>query len=71
IDLVDIETQPIYNPLSQLIYAARRGKVTDVWVAGKHLFKSRTLTSLYIHDNKAKTYLWRYQILSTSSIANN
>ncbi|HIE02033.1 MAG TPA: TRZ/ATZ family hydrolase [Thiotrichaceae bacterium] len=71
IDLVDIETQPIYNPLSQLIYAAGRDKVTDVWVAGKHLLKSRTLTSLDIHDIKAKTYLWRDKILSTSSIANN
>ncbi len=71
IDMVDIETQPIYNPLSQLIYTVGRDKVTDVWVAGKHLLKSRTLTSLDIHDIKAKTYLWRDKILSTSSIANN
>jgi len=70
IDMVDIETQPIYNPLSQLIYTVGRDKVTDVWVAGKHLLKSRTLTSLDIHDIKAKTYLWRDKILSTSSIAN-
>ncbi|OQY57124.1 MAG: TRZ/ATZ family hydrolase [Candidatus Parabeggiatoa sp. nov. 2] len=65
IDMVDIETQPIYNPLSQLIYTVGRDKVSDVWVAGKHLLKSRTLTSLDIHDIKAKTYLWRDKILST------
>ena len=65
IDMIDIETQPIYNPLSQLVYAVGRDKVTDVWVAGKHLLKSRTLTSLDIHDIKAKTYLWRDKILGT------
>ncbi|MDM8569074.1 TRZ/ATZ family hydrolase [Thiotrichales bacterium HSG1] len=62
IDMSDIETQPIYNPLSQLVYAVGRDKVTDVWVAGKHLLKSRTLTSLDIHDIKTKTHLWRDKI---------
>lgn len=65
IDMSEIETQPIYNPLSQLVYAVSRDKVSDVWVAGKHLLKSRTLTSLDMHDIKAKTYLWRDRILST------
>ena len=65
IDMADIETQPIYNPLSQLVYSVGRDKVTDVWVAGKHLLKSRTLTSLDIHDIKAKTYLWRDKILAS------
>jgi len=62
INMLDIETQPIYNPLSQVVYTVGRDKVTDVWVAGKHLLKSRTLTSLDIHDIKAKTYLWRDKI---------
>ncbi len=65
INMSDIETQPIYNPLSQLVYAVGRDKVTDVWVAGKHLLKSRCLTSLDIHDIKAKTYLWRDKILAS------
>ncbi|MDM8559509.1 TRZ/ATZ family hydrolase [Candidatus Parabeggiatoa sp. HSG14] len=65
IDMSDIETQPIYNPLSQLVYAVGRNKVTDVWVAGKHLLKSRTLTLLDIHDIKTKTHLWRDKILAT------
>lgn len=65
IDLQDLETQPLYNPISQLVYAVSRDKVTDVWVAGKHLLKSRALTSLDIHDLKAKTYLWRNKILAS------
>lgn len=62
IDMNHIETQPIHNPLSQLVYAVGRDKVTDVWVEGKHLLKGRTLTSLDIHDLQAKTHLWRERI---------
>ncbi len=34
-DLSALELQPIYEPVSQLIYAAGRQHVSDVWVAGK------------------------------------
>lgn len=64
IDMHDIETQPIYNPLSHIVYAVGRDKVSDVWVEGRHLLKSRTLTSLDIHDISAKTHLWRDKIAS-------
>nr|VFK77779.1 MAG: Cytosine/adenosine deaminase [Candidatus Kentron sp. SD] len=46
IDLRAIETQPVYNPISQLVYAASRRQVTDVWVAGRQVLKDRILTSL-------------------------
>lgn len=62
IDMSHIETQPVHNPLSQIIYAVGRDKVTDVWIAGKHLLKGRALTSLDIHDIQAKTHLWRVRI---------
>ncbi|MFP5344315.1 MAG: TRZ/ATZ family hydrolase, partial [Gammaproteobacteria bacterium] len=41
-----IETQPLYDPVSQLVYAAGRHQVTDVWVAGRRLLHERTLTTL-------------------------
>ncbi len=50
IDLGDIETQPMYHPISHIVYAAGRDKVSDVWVAGRHLLKDRALTTL---DEKA------------------
>lgn len=46
IDLNQIETQPVYNPIAQIVYAASRNQVTHVWVAGKHLLDDRKLTSL-------------------------
>lgn len=41
-----LETQPLFHPLSQLVYATGRDKVSDVWVAGRHLLKERQLTTL-------------------------
>jgi len=63
IDMQQIETQPIYDVLSQLVYSVSRERVTDVWIAGKHLLKSRALTSLDIRDVAAKTVLWRDKVL--------
>ncbi|MCW8919371.1 MAG: TRZ/ATZ family hydrolase, partial [Gammaproteobacteria bacterium] len=40
------ETQPLYHAISQLVYATGRDKVSDVWVAGRHLLKERRLTTL-------------------------
>ncbi|NNG12553.1 MAG: TRZ/ATZ family hydrolase, partial [Halobacteria archaeon] len=34
-----LESQPLYDPVSQLVYACGREQVTDVWVAGQHLLK--------------------------------
>jgi len=46
IDLNRLETSPTYNPVAQIVYAASRDQVTDVWVAGKQLLKNRELTTL-------------------------
>ncbi len=46
VDLSRPETQPIYDPISQIVYAAGREQVTDVWVAGKQLMKQRHLQTL-------------------------
>jgi 5-methylthioadenosine/S-adenosylhomocysteine deaminase len=64
IDLNYLETQPLYCPVSQIVYAASRQQVTDVWVAGKQLLKQRQLTTLNIDDLKAKIAIWQ-QRLST------
>jgi len=39
LDLRDPDTQPVYHPLSQLVYAASRGQVRHVWVAGRQLVR--------------------------------
>jgi 5-methylthioadenosine/S-adenosylhomocysteine deaminase len=64
IDLNYLETQPLYCPVSQIVYAASRQQVTDVWVAGKRLLKQRQLTTINVDDLKAKIAEWQ-QRLST------
>jgi 5-methylthioadenosine/S-adenosylhomocysteine deaminase len=44
--LDELETQPLYDPVSQLVYAAGRHQVSDVWVAGRQLLRERVLTTL-------------------------
>ncbi|MCW8900253.1 MAG: TRZ/ATZ family hydrolase [Gammaproteobacteria bacterium] len=62
VDLGGIENQPVYCPVSQLIYSAGRENVTNVWVAGNHLLKDKELTTL---DEKAileKAHYWQEKI---------
>lgn len=40
------ETRPVHDPVSQLVYAAGREHVTDVWVAGQHLLDDGALTRM-------------------------
>ncbi|RJG13833.1 TRZ/ATZ family hydrolase [Pseudomonas cavernicola] len=45
-DLSGLAQQPIYDPVSQLIYASNRDCVRHVWVGGKQLLDDRRLTRL-------------------------
>lgn len=64
IDLNAIETQPLYHPVSQIVYACNRNQVTDVWVAGKQLLKNRELTTIDETAVLAKAQHWQKQIIS-------
>jgi 5-methylthioadenosine/S-adenosylhomocysteine deaminase len=57
-----IETQPLYHPISQLVYAAGSRRVSDVWVAGQHLVKEGVLTSLDEQEILAKARAWQRKI---------
>jgi 5-methylthioadenosine/S-adenosylhomocysteine deaminase len=62
INLDEIETLPVYHPASQIIYAASRNQVTDVWVAGKQLMKNRQLLTLNEKELKEKAHYWQKKI---------
>ncbi len=62
VNLGALETQPVYHPISQLVYAAGREHVSDVWVAGQHLLKDRVLTTLDQQTIIAKAQQWREKI---------
>lgn len=66
IDLGGIATQPVYDPVSQIVYSATRGDVTDVWVAGRRLLHARRLTSLDQAAILKSAAAWRDRISTRS-----
>ncbi len=46
VDLGSLESQPIYHPISQLVYASSRNMVSDVWIGGRQVLKSGKMTTL-------------------------
>jgi len=64
IRLDGIETQPLFNPVSDLVYAASRHQVSDVWVAGRRLLRNRLLTTLNVDEITQKAAAWREKLLS-------
>jgi 5-methylthioadenosine/S-adenosylhomocysteine deaminase len=62
VDLAAPESQPIYNPVSQLVYATGRHQVSDVWVAGRRLLHNRTLTTLDLDAITGAACDWGHRI---------
>ena len=46
VDLGQLESQPVYDPLAQLVYTCSRDQVTHSFVAGRCLMAERQLTTL-------------------------
>ncbi len=62
IDLSAIETQPVFDPVSHVIYAAGREQVSHVWVRGKALLINRELQTLDQQALLAKARWWQQRI---------
>ena len=65
IRLDTLETQPLFEPVSQIVYAANRDQVSDVWVAGRRLLKSRELMTLDQAAIQEKTSAWCARLNNT------
>ncbi len=63
IDLSELETQPVFNPLAQIVYAASRHQVSDVWVAGKRLLNKRRLTTLDLQELRQRAAVWQQRLV--------
>jgi 5-methylthioadenosine/S-adenosylhomocysteine deaminase len=67
VDLNRVHSQPVYDPVSQLVYTARADQVTDVWIAGRHQLDNGTLTHINTDDVLARSHEWRDRFASTLS----
>jgi 5-methylthioadenosine/S-adenosylhomocysteine deaminase len=61
-DLTGLAQQPVYDPVSQLIYATSRACVEHVWVAGKQLLDGGRLTRLDEQRIVANARTWGARI---------
>ena len=64
IDLGRIETQPVYDPVSQIVYSADRSQVSDVWVAGQRLLGNGELTGVDVGGLLERVAVWQERISS-------
>ncbi|MCW8964308.1 MAG: amidohydrolase family protein, partial [Gammaproteobacteria bacterium] len=62
IDLSQLETRPLYHPVSQIVYAADRQQVTHVWCNGKALLKDRQLQTLDIDKLMQNAEGWQNKL---------
>jgi 5-methylthioadenosine/S-adenosylhomocysteine deaminase len=62
IDLVRCNSQPVHDPVSQLVYATRADQVADVWVGGRHLVDQGDLTAIDKQSIFRRSDEWRQRI---------
>lgn len=62
VDLSALHHQPVYDPLSHLIYVAGREDVTHVWVDGQLRVRNHRLTSLDPDDLRARATYWHTKL---------
>jgi 5-methylthioadenosine/S-adenosylhomocysteine deaminase len=67
LNLNQLETTPLYEPLSQIIYASDRQQVSDVWIAGKRLLKDKKLITLNSEELMENAKLWQEKIKNNYS----
>ncbi len=57
-----IETEPMYNVISQLVYATGRHQVSDVWIAGARKLRDREPLDIDLGELRDKARRWRDRI---------
>ncbi len=62
VDLSATSSQPVFDPISHLVYVAGRENVSHVWVDGKHTVNNRALVGLDADDLSARAAYWRAKI---------
>ena len=69
VSLSALELQPVYNPVSHLIYAAGRQHVSDVWVGGRRRVADGALIGVDSAALSAKAQRWAVRARSAQKAA--
>jgi len=67
VDLRGPETQPLYHPLSLLVYACNGSQVTHSWIGGEPVMAQRKLTRIDLEALATRVSAWQHRISHTAS----
>ena len=62
IDLSELNTQPVYDPVAQVVYAANSRQVSDVWIDGVAQLRNREFCELDTQEIVARANTWAQKI---------
>ncbi|KPC52533.1 TRZ/ATZ family hydrolase [Amantichitinum ursilacus] len=65
VNLASAGTQPCYDPVSHLVYAADRTQVSDVWIAGQPVYRQHAHVGAFAATALARAHHWQKQIQET------
>ncbi|HET9483660.1 MAG TPA: TRZ/ATZ family hydrolase [Xanthomonadales bacterium] len=66
VHLDEIETLPIYNVISQLVYACNRRQVTDAWIAGERKLAAGEVVGMDLAAVRDKARRWAPRIAAAT-----
>ena len=69
VDLSGPETQPLYNPLSQLVYACNGSQVSHSWIDGEMVMQDRVLKGIKLDALATRVSAWQQRISKTAESA--
>ena len=67
VDFSHINTQPVYDPVAQLVYAANSLQVSNVWVDGVEKLRDYQFTDIDAVETILAAQQWQQKIQSTDS----
>ena len=62
IQLQDVGTLPVFDPIAQVVYSASHSQIQHVWVAGEHLLDQRRAVKSDHHSIHERAEQWGRQI---------
>lgn len=68
VNLGTLNSQPIYDVVSQLVYASRADQVADVWIAGRRQLDNGQFTNIDTDALLTRSNEWRDRIADTGEI---
>ncbi|MFT4517954.1 MAG: 5-methylthioadenosine/S-adenosylhomocysteine deaminase [Halioglobus sp.] len=69
VDLSGPETQPVFNPLSQLVYACNGSQVSHSWINGELVMAQRQLAKIDLDNLAQRTSDWQQRISANPGTA--